>query len=96
VNWLVLLRPAAEADLAAARDWHEQRQVGLGTAFIDEASRAMHELTQDPERPRLYYRNFRRIILRRFPYKVFYQVIGPRVVIFRVLHAKQVHDRRLD
>jgi len=30
-------------------------------------------------------------LLRRFPLKVFYQVIGPRIVIFRVLHAKQDH-----
>jgi hypothetical protein len=25
VSWMVLLRPAAERDLAAARDWHEHR-----------------------------------------------------------------------
>jgi toxin ParE1/3/4 len=74
VNRLVLLRPAAEADLAAARDWYEQRQAGLGGAFLDEVAHALQQLAQDPERPRLYYRDFRRIILRRFPYKIFYQV----------------------
>lgn len=91
----MLLRPAAEADLAAARDWYEQRQAGLGFQFLDEVARALRELAHDPEQARLYYRNFRRIILRRFPYKVFYQVIGPRVVIFRVLHARQDHGKRL-
>ena len=59
--------------------------------FLDETARALRELQQDPERPRLYYRKFRRVLLRRFPYKVFYQVIGQRIVIFRVLHAKQEH-----
>ena len=49
-------------------------------------------MEQNPERPRLYYRNFRRVLLRRFPYKLFYQMIGPRIVIFRVLHAKQDHQ----
>jgi toxin ParE1/3/4 len=95
VRRLVLLRPAAEADLATARDWYEQRQTGLGLLFLDEVARAMRELAHDPEQARPYYRNFRRIILRRFPYKIFYQVIGPRIVIFRVLHAKQDHGRRL-
>ena len=41
------------------------------------------------------YRSFRRVLLQRFPYKVFYQIIGERVVIFRVLDAKQEHGRKL-
>ncbi|SDS32396.1 type II toxin-antitoxin system RelE/ParE family toxin [Opitutus sp. GAS368] len=92
----MLVRPAAEADLAAARDWYEQRRAGLGLEFLDETARALHELKQEPERPRLYYRNFRRVFLRRFPYKIFYQVIGLRIVVFRVLHAKQDHNQGLD
>jgi plasmid stabilization system protein ParE len=55
----------------------------------------LRELEHDPELPRLYYRNFRRVLLRRFPYKIFYQVIAQRVVVFRVLHAKRDHLRRL-
>jgi len=35
------------------------------------------------------------VLLRRFPYKIFYQVIGERVVIFRVIHAKQNHASHL-
>jgi plasmid stabilization system protein ParE len=88
---LLLLRPAAEVDLAAACNWYEQRRAGLGMEFLDETARALRELKQEPERPRLYYRNFRRVFLRRFPYKIFYQIIGSRIVIFRVLHAKQDH-----
>ena len=95
MKWLVLVRPEAEADLAAARDWYERRRAGLGAEFLDEVAGAMRGLELDPERQRLYYRNFRRVLLRRFPYKVFYQVIGPRVVVFRVLHAKQDHDKGL-
>ena len=91
MNRLLLVRPKAEDDLAAALDWYEQRRAGLGGEFLDEIARAFIELEREPEQPRLYYRDFRRVLLRRFPYKVFYQVIGSRVVIFRVLHAKQDH-----
>lgn len=92
---LVLIRPAADADLVAGRDWYEQRRVGLGQEFLDERAGALRELAQNPEHPRLYYRYFRRVLLRHFPFKIFYQVIGPRIVIFRVLHAKQDHPGRM-
>lgn len=87
----MLIRPAAEADLAAGRDWYEQRRAGLGNEFLNEIAGALRELAEKPERQRLYYREFRRVLLRRFPFKVFYQVIGSRIVIFRVLHAKRDH-----
>lgn len=92
MSWLVLLRPAAEREVEAARDWYEQRRAGLGDAFLDEFAAAMSQLEGQPERERLYYRDFRRILLRRFPYKVFYQVAGSRVIVFRVLHGRQAHE----
>jgi toxin ParE1/3/4 len=55
----------------------------------------MRLLERDPERERLYYLNFRRVRLRRFPYKIFYQILGGRIVVFRVLHAKQDHERQM-
>jgi plasmid stabilization system protein ParE len=91
MSWLLLVRPEAERDLAAACDWYERKRVGLSDEFLDCVVESMRVLEQEPELARLYYRNFRRVRLRRFPYKVFYQVIGGRVVIFRVLHAKQEH-----
>ena len=93
---LLLVRPEAEQDLAAARDRYEQKRPGLGRMFLDEVAVAMRELERDPERTHLYFRNFRRVLLRRFSYKVFYQVFAGRIVVFRVLHAKQEHERGLD
>jgi plasmid stabilization system protein ParE len=95
MSWLVLVREQAEGDLAAARAWYEQKVPGLGDEFLDEFVAAMRKLELNPERERLYYRNFRRVLFRRFPYKIFYQIIGTRVVIFRVLHAKQDHERHM-
>ena len=96
MSWIVLVRAAAARDLEAARDWYERKMPGLGREFLDEFATAMQALEQDPERERLYYRNFRRVLFRRFPYKIFYQIIGARVVVFRVLHAKQDHERQIE
>lgn len=92
MRWLVSLRPAAERDVEAARDWYEQKRFGLGNEFLDAVAGAMAQLETDPNRERLYYRDFRRVLLRRFPYKVFYQIVDSRVIVFRVLHGRQSHE----
>jgi plasmid stabilization system protein ParE len=95
MTWLLLVRAEAEQDLAAARDWYDRKCAGLGDEFLDAVAVAIGQLANDPQRARFYFLNFRRVLLRRFPYKVFYQVIGERVVVFRVLHAKENHERGL-
>ena len=55
----------------------------------------MQALGEHPERHPLYYRGFRRILLRRFPYKLFYRLEPERVVVFRFLHVKRDHPRSL-
>ena len=95
MTWEVLLRPRAEADLKEARDWYEKRQPGLGEQFVDAVAEAVAQLAIDPERRPAYYRGFRRLLLSRFPYKVFYLLEGNAVVIIRVLHGRQDHSSKL-
>jgi plasmid stabilization system protein ParE len=95
VNWRVIIRPNAEADLSKARSWYESQRAGLGDELLDEIRRAVRVLETDPERRPFYYRDFRRLLTRRFPYKIFYRVEGDRVIVFRILHAKRKHQREL-
>ena len=95
MNWRVIIRPKAEADLQEARSWYESQRVGLGDELLDEVRQAVSLLADNPERRPFYYRDFRRLLTRRFPYKLFYRVEGNRVIVFRILHAKRKHQREL-
>ena len=95
MRWTLIVRPRAEADLRAARDWYEAQRAGLGSAFLVEVRRALELLTEHPERRPIYYRNFRRLLTRRFPYKLFYVLEKDRVVVFRILHAQRDHSQQL-
>ena len=95
MSWQVIIRPKAEADLRAARAWYESRRAGLGDELLVEVGRAIRLLEETPERRPFYYRGFRRMLTRRFPYKIFYRIEISRVVVFRILHAKQKHQRHL-
>ena len=95
MNWRVIIRPNAEADLREARLWYETQRPGLGDELLTEVHAAIRRLGTDPENRPFYYRDFRRLLTRRFPYKLFYRVEGDRVIIFRILHAKREHRRQL-
>jgi len=43
----------------------------------------------------VYYRGFRRLFVRRFPYKLFYRLEGDRVIVSRILHARRDHPQFL-
>ena len=95
MNWRVIIRPNAEADLREAWAWYESQRAGLGDELLVEIRAAIRLLETDPERRPFYYRDFRRLLARRFPYKLFYRVENGRVIVFRILHAKREHRRRL-
>ena len=95
MKWAVIIRPRAETDLREARQWYEAQRSGLGDEFLDELKRAITFLTEQPDRRPLYYRDFRRLLTRRFPYKLFYRIESDRVIVFRILHAKRDHPRWL-
>jgi plasmid stabilization system protein ParE len=95
MSWTVFLRKAAEDDIDAARSRYDAERPGLGGEFLDEVATVINAVSDNPERPPIYYRGFRRILMRRFPYKIFYLLDKPRVIVFRVLHGKQDHPRWL-
>ncbi len=56
---------------------------------------AFTRLEQHPERYRMLYKGFRRILIERFPYKIFYQTRRSDVIVFRVLHHARDYTAQL-
>jgi plasmid stabilization system protein ParE len=91
----VLIRPAAESDLDRARKRYNKQRAGLGDEFLVSIAEAFTRLEQNPERYRVLYRDFRRVLVERFPYRIFYQIKGDNVVVFRVLHHARDYTSQL-
>jgi plasmid stabilization system protein ParE len=84
--------PAA-AELAEATQWHEDQQEGLGSKFVAELEAALERVAQSRELYAPVYRSFRRALLRRFPYAIYF-ILEPGVAtITAVLHQRQAADR---
>jgi toxin ParE1/3/4 len=95
VSWQVTIRPRAHVDLSEARDWYDRRREGLGNEFLVAVADAMLALEEAPERQPIYYRDFRRVLTDRFPYKIFYRIESQAVIVYRVLHGARDHTREL-
>lgn len=96
MSWEVRLRPAAEKDLRDARDWYGRQRDGLGYEFLSRVATVISWLGEQPERFPEYYLGFRRALVPRFPYKVFFKVEADAVMVFRVVHSARRHEPVLD
>lgn len=87
--WRLVVRPEAEADIAAAALWYEDRQAGLGAEFMAEIRVVTHWIAAHPELPVLLrgVPPVRRVKLRRFPYQIFYYTRRDALVAFAVIHS---------
>jgi plasmid stabilization system protein ParE len=89
VTAALIVQPEAEADLSEAFRWYETRRAGLGHEFLDEVSHAFTRISEQPLRYAVVHREARRMLLRRFPYAVFYVARVDRVFVLAVLHQRR-------
>jgi len=85
---LVLLLQA-ELDIQAAFNCYEDFQEGRGEVFMRHLDAAFTLMRQHPEIAPFYGEAYRRMLIRDFPYGVFYQVQSKRVIVAAVLDLRQ-------
>jgi plasmid stabilization system protein ParE len=85
---LILLQQA-DVDIQAAFDRHEDYQEGRGEVFMRHLDAALTLLRQNPEMGPPYARSYRRMLVRDFPYGIFYSVQPTRLVVVAVMDLRQ-------
>jgi toxin ParE1/3/4 len=77
--------------LAKAAQWYNQRQPGLGEKFIREVDRAIARVLENPLAFPVILRRHevRRVLTKRFPYRIFFSLKGEVVVVHVGLHGRR-------
>ena len=83
----VVIVPEARNDLAEARAWYEDRSVGLGDRFLDCVDECLDRIRNNPELHERVYKNYRRAIVHRFPYVIFYELGVDTITVYSVFHS---------
>ena len=83
----LIISPEAGQDLADAYAWYERHRVGLGEEFLSCVDASISAIYRSPETYGLVHENYRRALVRRFPYAVFYEHANDTVTIYCVFHT---------
>src|SRR5215212_6245025 len=85
----LVLATEAELDISGAYDWYEQRRVGLGEEFLSCVDACVQQVCRSPELYPKIQEEYRRALVRRFPYAIFYEYSRKTVTIYSVFHTSQ-------
>lgn len=85
----LIILPEAEQDVAQAYMWYEKQEMGLGEEFLRCVDACVQFIHRNPEMYQIAHKNYRRAIVRRFPYVVFYELSDITVTIYAVFHCSQ-------
>jgi len=66
------IAPEAAEDIQRAYSWYEERRLGLGEEFLSTVDGCIQAIRRMPEMHEKVHQDYRRSLLRRFPYAVFY------------------------
>lgn len=89
----LLLLPEAQHDLVEAYNWYEDRRAGLGEEFLSCIEARIEAICRTPELYPKVYEDFRRALVRRFPYEIFYEYSAGRVIVYSIFHASRNPDK---
>jgi plasmid stabilization system protein ParE len=89
----LLVRPAGAADIEEAYRWYERQRVGLGEEFLAAGDAILGDIVAHPSTYPVIHREARRVLLRRFPYAVFFRIHGETVVVLACMHGRRDPSR---
>ena len=82
----LVLAPEAEDDVSEAFGWYEHQRSGLGEEFLRCVEACILSIQRSPTMYPSVQGSYRRAIVRRFPYAIFYAHDDDTVFVYCVFH----------
>jgi plasmid stabilization system protein ParE len=90
----LILAPEADLDIAEAYAWYENRRAGLGEEFLSSVEACIEGIRRHPEICARVYETYRRALVRRFPYAVFYEYEpNTALTVYAIFHTSRDPDK---
>jgi plasmid stabilization system protein ParE len=92
LRFAVRFTAAAERDVAEAFSYYEGKRKGLGVEFIERVDEAVDVVAQNPKLHAPVIEAGRRVLLRQFPFAIWYVLAEDGSVVIGCIHSKR-HER---
>jgi toxin ParE1/3/4 len=79
--------PEIERDLVGGYRWYESKSAGLGEEYLRLFYSLVNEISEDPMHFPKVYKEYRRGLMKRFPYVVYFRIEDRQIVIFGSFHG---------
>lgn len=87
MNYSLLFAPDVEHDVLDGYAWYAEKADGLGDEFLRTFLASSREIQRNPHLNNTVYKTFRRRLLRRFPYALYFVIEPNSVHVLGLFHC---------
>jgi toxin ParE1/3/4 len=96
MQYKLVIKADALEDMAEAIRFYEGQAPGLGQLFLDELNFYFDKIETTPTHygfsDEVAGKIFRDVLMRKFPFKLFFELSGYEVTVYAVIHAQRAPD----
>jgi len=85
----LLFAPEVQGDIDEAYGWYEDRRPGLGEDFLICVEASVFSIYRAPEHYPKIFKDYRRCLIRRFPFAIFFEYENDTIFVYSIFHTSQ-------
>jgi plasmid stabilization system protein ParE len=85
----IVFRTSASAQVVEAQAWYDKQRQGLGAEFARSLESAISRIARNPLAAPAVHLEVRRVLLKRFPYSVFYLMADDTSIVLSCVHTRR-------
>ncbi len=89
IGYEIFVQREAQLEVQEIFDYYEQKSEGLGFEFMRSLDATLQSVRRNPLSYQAIYKESRRVLLRKFPYALFYVVEETRIVVIACFNQKR-------
>ena len=82
-----IITETAKQDVIEIVVWYDYKQLGLGDRFYKELLIEFERIKRTPTIFRFYKKDFRRVVIKHFPYLIIFKLTEKKIIIYAVVYG---------
>lgn len=93
MSYEFLYEDRVDSDIDEALDYYASKNSNLVGDFLDRIEEAKQKILNAPEGFEAKHKDIRTVLLKQFPYHIYYTIDGYKIIILAILHAYSGQDK---